>query len=152
MYEFLEETVGKNMTPRVRSVAPETTVGDLYRLFAADNFDAYPVVRGDTLVGVVSKLDALKVFAFAQDQLLPHHGDGMGTTVDEIMSTDLIAVVPETRLQRVLELMVKHRVKSLPVVDRWRNLLGIIAREDVMRAMERWTLRQDPPIAPFQAA
>jgi CBS-domain-containing membrane protein len=68
------------------------------------------------------------------------------------MSTDLIAVVPETRLQRVLELMVKHRVKSLPVVDRWRNLLGIIAREDVMRAMERWTLRQDPPIAPFQAA
>jgi CBS domain-containing protein len=81
MYEFLEETVGKNMTPRVRSVAPETTVGDLYRLFAADNFDAYPVVRGDTLVGVVSKLDALKVFAFAQDQLLPHHGDGMGTTL-----------------------------------------------------------------------
>jgi CBS-domain-containing membrane protein len=152
MYEFLEETVGKNMTPRVRSVAPETTVGDLYRPFAADNFDAYPVVRGDTLVGVVSKLDALKVFAFAQDQLLPHHRDGMGATVGEIMSADVIAVVPETKLQRVLELMVKHRVKSLPVVDRWRNLLGIIAREDVMRAMERWTLRENPPIVPFQAA
>ena len=88
MYEFLEETVGNNMTPAVRSVTPETTVGELYRLFAADNFDAYPVVRDDTLVGIVSKLDALKPFAFAQDQILPHYKEGMGTTVDEIMSTE----------------------------------------------------------------
>jgi CBS domain-containing protein len=47
--------------------------------------------------------------------------------------------------------MVKHRVKSLPVVDGRRNLIGMIAREDVMRAMERTALRQYPPIVPFQA-
>jgi CBS domain-containing protein len=126
-------------------------MGDLYRLFAADDFDAYPVVRDETLVGIVSKLDALKVFAFARDQLLPHYTDGMDTTVNEIMSTDVIAVVPETKLQCLLELMLKHRLRSLPVVNRWPNLVGIIAREDVMRAMERWTLQQDPPAVPFQA-
>ncbi len=152
MYEFLEETVGNNMTPAVRSVTPETTVGELYRLFAADNFDAYPVVRDDTLVGIVSKLDALKPFAFAQDQILPHYKEGMGTTVDEIMSTEVVAVEPEARLQRVLELMIKHRLKSLPVVDRWQSLIGIIAREDVMRAMERSVLLQYPPVIPFAAA
>lgn len=152
MYEFLEETVVDNMTPAVRSVTPETTVGELYRLFAADNFDAYPVVRDDTLVGIVSKLDALKPFAFAQDQILPHYKEGMGTTVDEIMSTEVVAVEPEARLQRVLELMIKHRLKSLPVVDRWQSLIGIIAREDVMRAMERSVLLQYPPVIPFAAA
>lgn len=152
MYEFLEETVVNNMTPAVRSVTPETTVGELYRLFAADNFDAYPVVRDDTLVGIVSKLDALKPFAFAQDQILPHYKEGMGTTVDEIMSTEVVAVEPEARLQRVLELMIKHRLKSLPVVDRWQSLIGIIAREDVMRAMERSVLLQYPPVIPFAAA
>jgi CBS domain-containing protein len=152
MYEFLEETVGNNMTPAVRSVTPETTVGELYRLFAADDFDAYPVVRDDTLVGIVSKLDALKPFAFAQDQILPHYKEGMGTTVDEIMSTEVVAVEPEARLQRVLELMIKHRLKSLPVVDRWQSLIGIIAREDVMRAMERSMLLQYPPVIPFAAA
>ena len=78
------------MTRTVRSVTPETTVGDLYRLFAANDFDAYPVVREDTLVGVVSKLDALKVFAFATDQILPHYKDGMGTTIDEIMTPDIV--------------------------------------------------------------
>jgi CBS-domain-containing membrane protein len=152
MYEFLEEIVGNNMTPSVRGVTPETTLGDLYRLFAADDFEAYPVVRGDTLVGVVSKLDALKPFAFAQHQLLPHYKDGMGTTVDEIMSTEVVAVDPETRLQRVLELMIKHRVKSLPVIDQWKSLVGIIAREDVMRAMERSVLWQYPPVLPFATA
>jgi len=152
MYEFLRESVENNMTGNVRSVAPETTVGDLYRLFAADDFDAYPVVRGDTLVGIVSKLDALNVFALSQDHILPRYKEGMATTVDEIMTSDVITVDAETNLQRVLELMIKHRVKSLPVVDRWRHLVGIIAREDVMRAMERTALRQYPPIIPFQAA
>ncbi len=152
MYEFLQERVETNMTREVRSVVPETTVGDLYRLFAADDFDAYPVVRGDALVGIVSKLDALNVFALSQDHILPRYKEGMATTVDEIMTSDVIAVDGETSLQRVLELLVKHRIKSLPVVDDRRNLIGMIAREDVMRAMERTALRQYPPIIPFQAA
>jgi hypothetical protein len=41
MYEFLQETVENSMTRDVRSVSPETTVGDLYRLFAADGFDRW---------------------------------------------------------------------------------------------------------------
>jgi CBS domain-containing protein len=150
MYEFLQETVADNMTRNVRSVSPEMTVGDLYRLFAANDYDAYPVVRNDTLVGLVSKLDALKVFAFARDQILPHFVDGMGTTVDEIMTSEVIAVEPETRLQRVLQLMVEHRLKSLPVIDKWRNLVGIIAREDVMQAMARCMRQPDPPLIPCE--
>jgi CBS domain-containing protein len=151
MYEFLQETVESNMTRNVRTVAPETTVGELYRLFAADGFDAYPVVRGDTLVGVVSKLDALKVFGLSEDHILPCYTEGMATAVDEIMTSDVIVAEQETRLQRVLELLISHRMKSLPVVDNRRNVVGIIAREDIMKAMERCVAPQDPP-APFETA
>ncbi len=152
MYEFLEETVGDTMTRSVRSVTPETTVGDLYKLFAADDFDAYPVVQDDTLVGVVSKLDALKPFAFTEDQLVPHYKDGMSTRVDTVMSTSIVTVEPDTHLQRVLELMIRHRLKSLPVVDQWKNLLGIIAREDIMRAMARSVPLQFPAAVPSATA
>lgn len=148
MYEFLQETVQNNMTKTVRSVAPEMTVGDLYRLFAMDDYDAYPVVRDDIVVGYVTKLDALKVFAFTCDLMLPRYDDRMGTTVDEIMSSNVIAVGPDTNLQRVLQLMVAHRLKSLPVIDKYRQLLGIVAREDVMRALARCTKRQVPPLVP----
>ena len=149
MYEFLQETVGEYMTPVVRSVTPETTVGDLYRLFAVDDFEAYPVVRDDALVGMVSKLDALKPFAFTEEQLIPRYKSGMATTVDEIMSASVIAVEPDTYLQRVLELMIKHRIKSLPVTDKRQGVLGIIAREDIMRAMGESVLLQYPPVLPF---
>jgi CBS-domain-containing membrane protein len=152
MYEFLQETVKDNMTSPVRSVEPETTLADLYRLFAADKFEAYPVVQDNTVVGMVSKLDALKPFAFTEEQLVPHYKEGMATTAKEIMSAKLIAVEPDAYLQRVLELMIKHRVKSLPVVDEWRGLLGIIAREDIMRAMARSTVQQYPPVLPFATA
>jgi CBS-domain-containing membrane protein len=152
MYEFLEKTVGDTMTRSVRSVTPETTVGDLYKLFAADDFDAYPVVQDDTLVGIVSKLDALKPFAFTEDQLVPHYKDGMSTTVDAVMSSSVATVEPDTHLQRVLELMIRHRVKSLPVVDEWKNLLGIIAREDIMRAMARSVPLQQTPAVPSATA
>lgn len=139
MYEFLDETVEANMTRLVKSVVPETTVRDLYRLFEADDFDAYPVVRDDTLVGVVSKLDALKVFTLTQDEILPHYEDRMAMPVDAIMTCEVVAVAPEARLQRALQMMVQHRLKSLPVVDQWRQLVGVIAREDVMRALARCT-------------
>jgi CBS-domain-containing membrane protein len=76
----------------------------------------------------------------------------MATTVDEIMSADVVAVDTDTHLQRVLELMIKHHVKSLPVVDQWQSLIGIIAREDVMQAMGRSVLWQYPPDIPFAAA
>ena len=150
MYEFLQETVVNNMTKSVRSVAPELTVGDLYRLFAKDNYDAYPVVRDDVVVGVVTKLDALKVFTLPTDHMLPHYDDRMGTTVDEIMTCDVIAVGPDTNLQRALQLMVAHRLKSLPVIDKYHHLLGIIAREDIMRALARCTKRQAPPLVPCE--
>jgi CBS-domain-containing membrane protein len=152
MYEFLQETVADTMTRSVRSVTPQTTVGDLYKLFAADDFDAYPVVQDDTLVGMVSKLDALKPFAFTEDQLVPHYKDGMSTTVDSVMSTSIVTVERDTHLQRVLELMIRHRAKSLPVVDQWKNLLGIIAREDIMRAMARSVQLQRPPAVPSATA
>jgi CBS-domain-containing membrane protein len=149
MYEFLQDTAEATMTSPVRSVAPETTVADLYRLFAAEDVDAYPVLRNGKLVGMVSKLDALKPFALSKDQLIPHYKDGMATTVDEIMSDEVVAVEPEDHLQRVLELMISHRVRSLPVVDQRRNLLGIIAREEILRAMARSVLSCYPPALPF---
>ena len=102
MYEFLEETVKRNMRSPAKTVVPEMTVGDLLRLFAVDDLDAYPVVSNGTLVGIVSKADALRAFTLTPASILPHYDDMMGTTVDEIMTRHVITVDAETRLQHVL--------------------------------------------------
>jgi CBS-domain-containing membrane protein len=146
MYEFLEETVERNMTCPAKAVAPETTVGDLLRLFAVDDLDAYPVVSGKKLVGIVSKADALKAFALKPGDIVPHYDDIMGTTVDEVMTRHVMTVDAETKLQRVLHLMEAHHFKSLPVVDQATRLKGMIAREDVIRALAFCSRRQVLPL------
>ena len=153
MYEFLEETVQDNMTRPARTVAPEMTIGDLLRLFATDEVNAYPVESNGRLVGIVSKADALKAFAFRQDGILPHYDDVMGTSVEEIMSRYVMTVDAESRLQRVLHLMEKYRFKSLPVVDAGNRILGVMARENVIQALARCNRRQSsaqalPLVAP----
>jgi CBS domain-containing protein len=149
MYEFLEETVRTNMTHSAKAVAPETTVGDLLRLFAIDDVDAYPVVSGGRLIGIASKADALKAFALKPDSVVPHYDDAMGTTIGELMTNHVMTVDPDTRLQRVLHLMGSHHFKSLPVVDSKNRLLGMIAREDVIRALARCNRRPSPPPQPL---
>ena len=57
--------------------------------------------------------------------------------VAEVMTREFVSADPDTKLQRVLQLMVNHRVRSMPVVDNAGHLIGIIAREDVMRALDR---------------
>jgi CBS-domain-containing membrane protein len=146
MYQFLEETVGRNMASPAKTVAPETTVGDLLRLFNADGLDAYPVVSNGKLAGIVAKADALKAFSLSTTGVVPHYDDLMGTTVEEIMSREVMTVDAETGLQRVLQLMGAHHFKSLPVVDRNNRLRGMIAREDVMRALTRCNRRQALPL------
>jgi CBS-domain-containing membrane protein len=52
------------------------------------------------------------------------------------MTREFIYVGCDTRLTRVLQLMIEHRLRSLPILDAGARLEGVIAREDVIRALE----------------
>lgn len=145
MHEFLEETVGHNMTIPARTVAPEMTVGDLLRLFSVDQSDAYPVVSDGKLIGIVSKSDALK--AFASDDASSRYDEAMGTTIDEIMSRHVMTVGPDTKLRHALQKMGAYRFKSLPVVDNENHIQGMIAREDMVRVLTQRERCDTPPVS-----
>jgi CBS domain-containing protein len=67
--------------------------------------------------------------------MVPRYDDLMNRTVADIMTTAFIYVGADTRLTRVLQLMVEHKIRSIPVIDNDHRLVGIIAREDVLRAL-----------------
>jgi len=135
VHKFLEATAGQYMTAAVRTVTRDVTMRELQRMFAADEFNCYPVRDGDETVGVVSKFDFLKCFAFNPGRMVPAYDDLLSRTVADVMTPEFIYVDPATRMPRVLQLMVDHRMKSIPVLATGQRLTGIIAREDVMRAL-----------------
>lgn len=139
MYRFLEYTVGQYMTHPVKTVTRQTTLRELEALFEKHDFNAFPVIEGKDMVGLVTKFDFLKAFAFTTGQLLPHYDELMKRTVGEVMTEAVVHVEPSAPLTRTLQLMVNLRARSFPVVAPDRHLLGIISREDIMRALKEAT-------------
>jgi CBS domain-containing protein len=123
------------MTRAVKTVTRELTVRDLNQMFERDDFNTYPVVEDGQVVGLVTKFDLLKCFAFTPSQMVPRYDDLMKRTVADIMTSAYIYVGADTKLTRVLQLMVEHRIRSIPAIDNDNRLVGIIAREDVIKAL-----------------
>ena len=136
MYKFLEQTVADHMTRAVKTVTRELTMRELGEMFRRDDFNAYPVEDDGQIVGLVSKFDLLKCFAFTPNQMVPRYDDLMKRTVADVMTSEFIYVRSDTKLTRVLQLMVEHRFRSIPAIDSGHRLAGIISREDILRALD----------------
>jgi CBS domain-containing protein len=135
MYRFLECTAGQYMTSAVRTVARATTLRELEALFEEHDFNSFPVVEDGKLVGVVSKFDFLRAFAFTTGRIVPQYEELMGRAIADVMTEAVVHVDPAMPLTRILELMVNLKIRSFPVLAPDRRLLGVISREDVMRAL-----------------
>ena len=135
MYRFLEYRVSDYMTSAVVTALPDTPIHELERRFVLHDFNGFPVVQADgVLLGVVTKFDVLKAFIFTPNTVVPQYEELSRRTAAEIMTRDVITFAPDAPLTRVLQILVDARVKSFPVLDSGR-LVGIIAREDVVRAL-----------------
>lgn len=137
MYEFLDYRVCDAMTAHPKTIATDTPLAQIEEIFDRHQFNALPVVDAEhRLLGVVTKLDALKAFRFTPDHMFPPYEEIMATPASTIMTERVVTVSPRTPLTRVLETLVRTRSKSLPVVEDGR-LVGVVAREDVLRALKR---------------
>jgi CBS domain-containing protein len=139
MYRFLEYTAGRYMTHPVKTVTRQTTMRELEALFEKHDFNAFPVVEEGKMVGLVTKFDFLKTFAFTTGQMLPHYDELMSRTAGDAMTEAVVHVEPAAPLTRVLQLMVNLKARSFPVVAPDHHLVGIISREDIMRALKEAT-------------
>jgi CBS domain-containing protein len=142
VYRFLEGTAAQYMTRAVTTVTRRTTMRELEALFEKHDFNSFPVVEKEKMLGIVTKFDFLRAFAFTTGQMVPHYDDLMRRPVAEMMTEAVVHVEPAASLTRVLQLMVSLKSRSLPVIGPDHQLVGMISREDVMRALKEAT-RED---------
>jgi len=135
MHRFLEWHASQYMTKAVNTVTADMTLRELSSSFDRYDFNSFPVMDGETAIGLVTKFDFLKAFVFTTQAVLPHYEEVMKRPVSSIMTEDIISVTPETPLTRVLELMIAKRARSFPVLEAGRKLAGMISRTDLTRAL-----------------
>jgi len=140
MYEFLYGKVQDVMSSSPVTVAPGATLAAVAKVFDEYDFNALPVVEGSgRLVGLVTKVDLLRAFAFGQETVVPHYDEIMQQRIDRVMTAEPETFHPDEPLTRVLQRMVDTHFKSFPVVVD-RQLVGVIAREDIVRALRSITV------------
>jgi CBS domain-containing protein len=136
MYRFLEGAADQYMTRAVTTVTRQTTMRELEALFEKHDFNSFPVVEEGKMLGIVTKFDFLRAFAFTIGQMVPHYDELMRRPVGEMMTEAVVHVEPTAPLTRVLQLMVSLKSRSFPVIGPDLQLVGMISREDVIRALK----------------
>ena len=127
------------MTRAVTTVTRQTTMRELETLFEQKDFNSFPVVEEGTMLGIVTKFDFLRAFAFTTGQMVPHYDELMRRPVGEMMTEAVVHVEPAAPLTRVLQLMMSLKSRSFPVIGADHQLVEIISREDVIRALKEAT-------------
>jgi acetoin utilization protein AcuB len=115
------------MTPNPMTVTPQASVAEVWDLMRELEIRHVPVVQDGALVGMLSDRDLARLDIA---QMLP-------MPIIKVMSTDVIAVEPESELSEVVELLIEHKVGALPVIEAdSREVVGIVSYIDVLRAVQ----------------
>jgi len=143
----LGQPVRAIMREGVTVVHPATPADEVVALLIRRGYRALPVVDGaGRLVGIITDGDLLRRADLParlglQEELTS--GERAGQTVhlhglraDEIMTAPAVSVGTDESARKAAEIMVKRRLKRLPVVDAQGRLVGLVSRLDVLRTVE----------------
>jgi len=107
------------------TVSPDQTVFEAIQLMAIRRIGALLVMEEQQLSGIVSERD------YAREVILQGRSS-KDTPVKDIMSTSVISVAPDSRIEESLSLMTEHRVRHLPVLEQDR-VVGVISIGDLVK-------------------
>jgi len=118
-------TVEDFMTKKVVMIEASRTIAEAAKLLADENVGSLVVVSGGKPVGIITDRDIV-VKAVAA-------GLPVSERVERIMSSPLITVEPQTPIMEAIQLMEKHSIRRLPVVEHGK-VVGVLTSTDVGRA------------------
>lgn len=112
------------MTRDVALIDPNTTIRDAARKMRDENVGALPVGENDRLVGMVTDRDIV-MRAVAEDR-----GSGM-TAARDVMSRHVFCCFEDSDVGDAAKTMADHQVRRLPVLNRDKRLVGVVALADL---------------------
>lgn len=137
------------MTPNVLAVSPEASVVTAAQLMLQKRISGVPVINeAGALVGIVTEGDFLRraetgtaprrsrwiEFFMGPGRLADEYVRLSGRKVSDVMTQEVQTVPPDAPLEQVVELMERHNIKRLPVVDDGK-VVGIVTRANLLHAV-----------------
>jgi len=104
-------------------LSPEHYVYEANELMAKYRISGVPITEGTKLVGIITNRDL---------RFETNHN----RKIKEVMTKENLITAPEgTTLEEAKEILAKHRIEKLPIVDKSGNLKGLITIKDIEKAI-----------------
>ena len=138
------------MVSPVITVGKIATVRDAAKILLEKRISAVPVVDNvGKVIGIVTEDDLMhRVEAgterpyswwvhflagdatIAADSVKSH-----ATKIEDVMTTDVVTVTPETRLHEIATLFEERQIKRVPIVNKDGDLVGIVSRANLIQVV-----------------
>lgn len=116
-------TIKDVMSRDVQVISPDATIAGAARCMRDGDFGMMPVGENDRMIGSISDRD-IAVRAVAD-------GRGADVKVREVMSEGIRWAYEDEPVKRAVAIMGEHQIRRLPIVNREKRLVGILALGDV---------------------
>jgi CBS domain-containing protein len=120
----------RNKGTQVWSIEPSATVFDAITLLAEKNVGALLVMKGGSLVGILSERDYTR-------KVVLKGKSSRDSLVSEILSGQIVHVTPGHSVEECLRLMTDRHVRHLPVLEE-NKVVGIVSIGDLVN----WVITQ----------
>ncbi|PDT78424.1 CBS domain-containing protein [Bradyrhizobium sp. C9] len=138
------------MVSPVITVGADATVRQVASTLLQHRISAVPIVdAGGRIVGIVTEGDLmhraeagterpyswwLRLLA-GDAQMASDYVKSHAARVKDIMTREVVTAAPETPLHKIAMLLEKHQIKRIPIVARDGQLVGIVARANLLQAV-----------------
>jgi CBS domain-containing protein len=141
------------MVTEVKSIFPDISVSEALEFLSKEEISGLPVIDKDgKLVGMFTEKDIIKY-------ILPGYLEKVGgfvyednpkairnkvkeliseRKVCEVMRKEVITIGPDSSISEVARIMLIGKVRRIPVVDKEKKVIGIVARGDVVKAFVKF--------------
>lgn len=143
-------TVASIMTQPVVTVAPHTSLKEAAHLLVSKRVSGLPVVdENKRLVGLITEADFLRILGVPSplpshslwhtlENLFshlthPNRAEAPDEPIDGHMVRHVITANPADGIHKVLDLMKRHQVKRVVIVDDAQQVCGIVTRSNLVR-------------------
>jgi len=110
----------------VITITPDIKIHEAMKLLISNNISSLPVMDvKDTLIGIISDKDIFRA-AFNDKEGFA------STTVDTLMTRDVIVGLPDDDISYISGVMTQNRVRHIPIVEN-EKLVGLISIGDIVK-------------------
>ncbi|MDI6798681.1 MAG: CBS domain-containing protein [Candidatus Aenigmarchaeota archaeon] len=133
------------MTRRVITLDPKMDLKKAIQVLGENEISGAPVLEKNKVVGIVSESDIISIagrrsplglILSFKDRRFPKQVERLTKVkVRKIMRKKVVTILEDAEISEAAKMMSRHNINRLPVVDKRKNLVGIVTRGDLVKTL-----------------